>query len=105
MEVGRVELCKALGFNYRDMERDDGIYLMVAEANCRYSAPARFEDEVIIRTWVEDANPRVVQFAYEMRRAEDGRKLATGFTRHLFSGREMRRVRLPERYWAFFGIA
>jgi len=23
MEVGRVELCKACGFNYRDMERED----------------------------------------------------------------------------------
>src|SRR5437879_3214466 len=44
MDVGRVDLCKACGFNYSDMERDDGILLAVAEANCRYSAPARFDD-------------------------------------------------------------
>ena len=30
MEVGRVELCKARGFNYKDMEIEDGIYLAVA---------------------------------------------------------------------------
>ena len=32
MEIGRVELCRACGFNYRDMERDDGIFLAVAES-------------------------------------------------------------------------
>ena len=47
MEVGRVELCRACGFHYRDMERDDGVLLAVAEANCRYLSPARFDDEVI----------------------------------------------------------
>ena len=33
MEVGRVDLCKACGFNYRDLEREDGIFFAVAEAN------------------------------------------------------------------------
>ena len=37
MEVGRVEFCRAQGIRYRDMEDDDGILLVVAEANCRYS--------------------------------------------------------------------
>ena len=36
MEVGRVALCKACGFNYRDMEIDDGILLAVAASDCRY---------------------------------------------------------------------
>ena len=40
MEVGRVELCRSCGFNYREMELEDGIFLAVAECNCRYSAPA-----------------------------------------------------------------
>ncbi|MBZ5727269.1 MAG: acyl-CoA thioesterase [Acidobacteriia bacterium] len=104
MEVGRVDLCKACGFNYRDMEREDGIYLAVAEANCRYRAPARFDDEVIVRTWIEAANPRMVTFAYEMRVAEAGTALATGHTRHLFVNRQMQRTRLPEKYHAMFGI-
>jgi len=104
MEVGRVELCKASGFNYRDMERDDGVLMAVAEANCRYSAAARFDDEVIVRTWIESANPRTVTFAYEMRSAEDGRKLASGHTRHLLVDREFRRTRLPEKYFKMFGL-
>ena len=29
MEVGRVDYCKSVGFNYRDMERDVGVLLAV----------------------------------------------------------------------------
>src|SRR4051812_31012895 len=79
MEVARVELCKACGFNYRDMERDDGVLLAVAEANCRYKFPARFDDQVIVRSWIEEANTRMVTFQYEM--SAEGKMLATGFTR------------------------
>ncbi len=102
MEVGRVEFCKACGFNYRDMERDDGIYLAVAEASCRYRSPARYDDEVVVRTWIESANTRIVVFHYEMR-VED-RVLASGSTRHVFVSREMQRTRLPEKYHAMFGL-
>jgi acyl-CoA thioester hydrolase len=105
MEVGRVELCKALGFNYGDMERDDGVLLAVAEACCRYLSPARFDDEVIVKTWIEEANTRMATFAYEMRLAEGDRKLATGHTRHIFVNREMHRARLPQKYHAMFGLA
>src|SRR5215467_557394 len=76
MEVGRVELCKHCGFNYRDMESDDGIYLAVAESHCRYRSPARFDDEVIVKTWIEQANTRVVTFNYEIRMADSDRRLA-----------------------------
>ncbi len=103
MEVGRVEYCKSVGFNYRDMERDDGVLLAVIEAHCRYLAPARFEDEVIVKTWIEEANPRTVRFGYEMRLA-DGRTIATGETRHLFVGRDFKRLRLPAKYWPSFGL-
>jgi len=105
MEVGRVDLCKACGFNYRDMERDDGIFLAVAEANCRYRSPARFDDEVIVKTWIEKAGTRMVVFAYEMRLAGTGRALATGYTRHVFVSREMRPTHLPPKYRAMFGLS
>jgi acyl-CoA thioester hydrolase len=39
-EVGRVELLRQLGFSYRDMESQDGRFIAVAEAKCRYRAPA-----------------------------------------------------------------
>jgi acyl-CoA thioester hydrolase len=103
MEVGRVELCKATGFNYKDMEVEDGVMLAVAEAHCRYAFPARFDDEVIISTRVAEANSRMVTFGYEMRLA-DGRKLATGETRHIFVARDLKPCRMPARYRVNFGL-
>ena len=104
MEVGRVDLCRSCGFEYREMERHDGVLLAVAEANCRYLAPARFDDEVVIRTWIESAHRRMVTFAYEMRLAGGNTKLATGYTKHLFLDRELKQTKLPEKYWGMFGI-
>jgi acyl-CoA thioester hydrolase len=104
MEVGRVEYCKASGFNYKDMEEQDGVMLAVAEAQCRYAYPARFDQEVIIKTWMAEANARMVRFGYEMRLAEGGRKLATGETKHIFCGRDLKPCRMPEKYREKFGL-
>ena len=103
MEVGRVDLCRACGFEYRDMERESGILLAVAEANCRYVSAARFDDEVTVRTSVGSANKRVVTFQYEMFAGE--RKLAEGYTKHLILNRDFQRTQLPTKYWPMFGIA
>ena len=104
MEVGRVELCKACGFSYRDMELDDGVLLAVAEATCRYRAPARFDDEVIVKTSIAEANSRMVTFAYEMRLAAADTVLASGTTRHVFVNTKMERTRMPAKYRPLFGL-
>ena len=62
MEIGRVEYCRAAGIRYRDMEQEDGILLTVAEASCRYASPALYDEEVVIRTWIAEANPRMIRF-------------------------------------------
>ncbi len=105
MEVGRVEYCRAAGLRYREMEQQDHVLLTVAEANCRYLAPALYDDEVVVRTWVEQAHPRMVRFEYEMRAAEDGRRLATGYTKHLFCSPDLKPTRLPSKYFKEFGIS
>jgi acyl-CoA thioester hydrolase len=104
MEVGRVEYCRASGARYRDLETEAGILMAVVEVNCRYFSPARYDDEVIVRTRIEHANPRMVRFGYELTEAEGGRSLACGFTKHIFCGRDFRAVKLPEKYRPLFGI-
>ena len=103
-EVGRVEWCKANGFNYRDMEREDGAMLVVAEARCRcrYRAPARFDDELIVRTSLRRARRKLIEFAYEVRNAATGEMVATGETTHLVTGRDLRPRALPEKYRHIF---
>jgi acyl-CoA thioester hydrolase len=104
MEVARVEFCKALGFRYKDMEADDGVLLAVVEVNCRYLYPARFDEELIVETRLEQANPRTATFHYEIRLAETGQKIATGSTRHIFCNRQIQPMRLPAKYRVMFGI-
>src|SRR5262249_14358989 len=43
MEVGRSDFCRDCGFSYRELEHDEKAFLTVAEANCRYLAPARYD--------------------------------------------------------------
>ena len=104
MEVGRVEYFRAMGHRYRDIERDAGILLVVAELNCRYKAPAFYDEEIIVRTRVAEASPRMIHFEYELIAVEGDRVLATGFTRHVFCGRDRKPSKLPEKYRAAFGM-
>ncbi len=102
MELGRVEYCRSAGIRYKDMEVNDGVLLAVAEATCRYLFPARYDEEIVVKTRVKQAGARMVRFAYEMSEAESGRKLATGETAHIFCGRDMRPLKLPEKYLGLF---
>jgi acyl-CoA thioester hydrolase len=105
MELGRVELCRSLGVRYRSMEEEDGVLLAVVEARCRYQNPARYDEEVIVRTRITESNARMITFGYEMLSAENGDSLATGETRHIFLSTEMKPIKLPEKYRPLFGIA
>jgi acyl-CoA thioester hydrolase len=103
MELGRTEYCRARGVRYRDMEAADGIWLAVVDAHCRYASPARYDDEIVVTTRIALANRRVVEFAYELC-SDTGRAIATGETKHVFLGANLRPASLPEKYYALFGI-
>jgi acyl-CoA thioester hydrolase len=102
--MGRVELCRRLGVRYRDMEEIDGVLLTVTEVSCRYLFPARYDEEITVRTSITQATSRLVRFGYEMESTESSMKLASGVTTHVFCKRDMRPCRLPEKYWDCFGI-
>jgi acyl-CoA thioester hydrolase len=84
---------------------DDGIRLAVVEAHCRYLRPARYDQEIAVKTWVANATRRTVEFQYEISDAHSGNQLASGATKHVFLGAELKPVKLPEKYWPLFGIA
>lgn len=102
MEIGRVELVRSRGFDYKSLEQAEGLYLSVIEANCRYLHPARYDQEIVISTEVVKSSSRVIEFGYEIRSVEQGRLLAQGSTRHIWLNREWRPARLPERYNRIF---
>ncbi len=104
MELGRTEYCRSIGIRYRDMECNDGVLLAVVDAHCRYVSPARYDDEIVVTTCIGAANRRMVQFDYQILGA-DGRRMATGETRHVFLNPEMKPAKLPEKYYGCFGIS
>jgi len=104
-EVGRVELMRQMGFSYRDMEREDGRFIAVAEVKCRYRAPVYYDEEVVIRTKLKSVRESVVVFAYELVRADKGTLLAEGETTHIVTDSNMKIAALPEKYLTAFRVA
>lgn len=96
-EVGRSQYCNDCGFSYRDMERESGLFLIVAEASCRYKNPARYEDELIIKTTITELTRRTLRFSYKIART-DGAAVATGETLHVLINKEGRPSSLPQKY-------
>ena len=101
-EVGRVELLRKLGFSYREMEREDDCFIAVVDARCRYKAPARYDDEILIRTRLKSARESLVHFAYQAIRESDGVLLAEGETTHIVTNAGMNITTIPEKYLSVF---
>jgi len=97
-EVGRVELMRAMGFEYKTMETDDDCHIVVAEAHCRYEKPARYDEVLRIRTRIAEWRNRIVRFSYEVFRDNDDVLLATGLTTHVICGSNGRPKALPPKY-------
>jgi len=94
-EIGRVELMRQLGFSYRDMEREHECFIPVVDARCRYKAPARYDDEIIVRTYLRNVRESMIHFGYELERASNGELLAEGETTHMVIDARMKAATLP----------
>jgi len=97
MEVGRNEYCRECGFIYRELEEQHSVYLVVAESQCRYKSPAKYDDVVIVKTWLTALNRRTTRFGYEIVR-DDGTQLAVGETLHVLIGKDGRPASFPQHY-------
>jgi acyl-CoA thioester hydrolase len=97
-EVGRVELMRALGFDYKSWETEDDCHIVVVEAHCRYEKPARYDQILRVRTRIAEWRNRIVKFSYEIFLDEDSSLLATGYTTHVICGSNGRPKSLPQKY-------
>ena len=105
-EVGRVELMRSLGFNYKQMEIEDDTFIVVADVHCRYHQPALYDDLLTVRTRILEAKTRTLKFGYELFRQSDNKLLATGHTIHVACNRAGHVKHFPEKYkQAFLKIA
>ncbi len=105
-EIGRTELMRSLGFDYKRMEVEDDTYIVVADLHCRYHHPARYDELLTIRARILEAKTRTLSFGYEIFRQQDQKLLATGHTIHVACSRQGQVKHFPEKYkTAFLSIA
>jgi acyl-CoA thioester hydrolase len=95
-EVARADLLRSLGWTYREMEAA-GVSLPVIEAHCDYVRPARYDDEIEIRTEGQMVSPVRMRFNYTVVRRADQVVAAQGHTVHAAVDASGRPCRLPAR--------
>ena len=70
MEIGRTELLRAQGANYRDCEAS-GVFFAVARMNIRYKKPARYDDDLELLVVGLPCAGVKVEHRYELRRGDE----------------------------------
>ncbi|HEX8151789.1 MAG TPA: thioesterase family protein [Thermoanaerobaculia bacterium] len=93
-EIGRTDFCREAGFPYPDIEAR-GYLLVVTDIRCRYRMPFRYDDEVLIRTYLEEAASRAMKFRYEL--YSRATLHADGASRHFWVDRATRRPVVADR--------
>jgi acyl-CoA thioester hydrolase len=97
-EIGRVELIRSMGLDYKRMEAEEGCGIAVVDAHVRYRAPARYDDELVVRTTLLAARGAVIRFGYKIVRVGDNVLLCEGETVHVVVDKEMKKRSLPPKY-------
>ncbi|HUA93554.1 MAG TPA: thioesterase family protein [Terracidiphilus sp.] len=102
-EIGRVEVLRALGLTYSQLENDHSLILPVVDAHCRYRSPARYDDEILIETSPTLLRGSVLKFGYRILRksgggTEEHELLAEGETVHVVCDAKLQRCPLPHPY-------
>ncbi|MEN6449629.1 MAG: thioesterase family protein [Thermoguttaceae bacterium] len=92
-EIGRTELLRAAGGNYRQMEAD-GLLIVVVKAECRYHRPARYDDLLKLRTTIVRVTTAKIEHRYELFRGNE--LLTTGLTTLAVINREGKVQMVPD---------
>ena len=76
-EMGRTELLRSQGGNYRKME-EQGLLMVVINAECKYRKPARYDDVLTLKTRITRVTPAKLEHEYKLFR--DGELLTEART-------------------------
>ncbi|MFN0135309.1 MAG: acyl-CoA thioesterase [Phycisphaerae bacterium] len=96
-EIGRTELLRLSGVSYREME-ERRLFYVVAKLECRYRAPARYDDLLTLTTFTDRLTRVRVDHRYELRR--DGELLTEATSTLVLVGPEKRPTTLPDDLYA-----
>ena len=93
LEIARTEFFRSAGISYREVE-ERGLFMMVVSATCNYKSPARYDDIVVIETWIPELKNSSIKFAHNLYVSEN--LIATGESVHVFTRKTGKPVRIPQ---------
>ena len=82
LEEGRVELLRKMGIPLIEIEKGD-TFLMIVETHCNYLAPARYDELVLLETWVSHVGTKSIRFDYQVIRKDRSQVIAKAHTVHV----------------------
>ncbi len=96
-EYARSEFMRDYVFSYKEIE-DAGFVLPVVESYVRYKAPARYDDQLIIKTSMQQDSSISWRFNHNVLLATNGKLLVKGFTVHVCIDKTGKLAKLPLKY-------
>lgn len=94
-EVGRTELIRSLGYPYARLE-EEGIIMPLTEVQAKYKAPAKYDDVLVITARVDFIKGASIKIDYEIRHQKTNQLLVQGYTKHGFTDRNLKPIRIKE---------
>ena len=90
-EAGRTDFFKKLGLRYSKIE-EEGVLLLLIDLKCSFKSPARYEDEILVRTKPVEMSCVRLSFSYEVFKKDDMSLLASGETSHAWTEKSLSRL-------------
>lgn len=94
-EVGRTEFFQYTGLSYGELE-NQGILFPLIQSSCIYKEGAKYQDELIIRTWIQEVRGAKIVFCYEVIRDKDQKIISEGRTVHACVNRDIKPINLKK---------
>lgn len=94
-EVGRTQATKAVGAPYSDIEKK-GVMMPLLSMNCRFKSPAKYDDEVIIKTFIKELTKTRITFGYEAIKSECATLLCEGETEHAWTDKTLKPINIKK---------
>lgn len=95
-EQARSGFFRALGYSYKRLE-DEGYWIPVIEVGCKYFSPAKYDEEVYVKTSIATYGGVRIELNYKVYDAETNRLLVEGFTKHATTDKLLRPISLKKK--------
>ena len=106
-EAGRTEFIKIAGISYSEIE-ERGLLLPLISLQCIYKGFSKYEDKIIVETFIKDIAAVRIIFGYKVSKNGEGKVITEGETSHAWTNKNLKPVNLkkaePGLYELFIGL-